>query len=319
LTSTPPLLTFVAVVLAGLRMRRGLCVYAGVLAAAEYMALYWFAISRISPDVLGARPVLSWEYAAIHALFLAVAGVLAAIVAHAGTVQTRRGALQVFEKERIGDLFGEYVSPKVLGQVQSGDLALLGERRRVTILLCDIRRFTPLAFAHRPEEVVAYLNRYFSVACEAVGRHGGMVNKFIGDGLLAVFGAPEPMSNHAAAAARAALDIAVGTSEVPRPDGEPTRTGVAVHTGEVVLGSIGSPRRKDYTVIGDTVNLASRIEGLCKELDASILLSQAAVEEAGDTLRVEPRGEHVVRGRTDPVRLFELKSVAEPDDDTAGE
>lgn len=310
LTSAPPLLTFVAVVLAGLRLRRWLCVYAGGLAAVEYLGMYALARTTIPVEVVAQRPQLGIEFAAFHAMFLAGAGVLAAVVAHAGTVQTRRVASQLLEKERIGDLFGEYVSPKVLARVQSGDLALSGERRRVTVLFCDIRRFTPLAFAHPPEQVVAYLNRYFSMACEAVGLHGGMVNKFIGDGLLAVFGAPESMPDHAAAAARAALDIAVGAADIVRPDGEPTQVGLAVHTGDVVLGTIGSPRRKDYTVIGDTVNLASRIEGLCKELDATILISEAAVDAAGDAISVEPCGEHVVRGRAHPVRLFELRSVA---------
>jgi adenylate cyclase len=311
LHSSPPLLTFMAVFLSGLRRRRALCVYAGLLAAAEYMGVYGLARLDIPAPLLASTPVLSVEFAAFHSLYLAGTGVLAAVVAHAGTAQTRRVAAQLLEKERLGDLFGEYVSPKVLAQVQSGDLALLGERRRLTILFCDIRGFTPLGFAHPPEEVVGYLNRYFSLACDAVGRHGGMVNKFIGDGLLAVFGAPEPMPDHAVAAARAALEILQGCSEVARPDHELTRVGIAIHTGEVVLGSIGSPRRKDYTVIGDTVNLASRIEGLCKELDATILLSHAAVEEAGDSIRVEPRGEHVVRGRARPVRLFELTAVAE--------
>lgn len=310
LTSTPPLLTFVAVVLAGLRLRRALCVYAGTLAAAEYLGVYLLARSHIEAAVLAERSELGFEFALFHTGFLAAAGVFAAVVAHAGSVQTRRGAVQALEKERLGDLFGEYVSPKVLERVQSGDLALAGERRRVTIVFCDIRGFTPLSFAHRPEEVVAYLNSYFSVACDAVGRHGGMVNKFIGDGLLAVFGAPEAMADHAAAGARAALDIAAGTATIVRPDGEMTRSGIAVHTGEVVLGTIGTPRRKDYTVIGDTVNLASRIEGLCKELQAPILLSEASRVDAGEVVDVAPRGEHVVRGRAAPVQLFELLAAA---------
>jgi len=306
-TSTPRLLTFVVVIGSGLRLKRSLSIYAGFLGAVEYGTIYALARPDISADLLGRLPSLGWGFTVMHMAYLVCGGFLAALVAHVGKSMSRRVAMQIIEKEHLGDLFGEYVSPRIVERVRRGEISLTGERRTVTILFADIRDFTPLAFGREPEAVVNYLNEYFRRVCEVIARHDGMVNKFIGDGVLAVFGAPDDDPDHALHAARAALEMVAATSGLLRPDGDTTRIGVGLHTGQVVLGSIGGARRKDYTVIGDVVNTAARIESLTKNLGCPVLASKAAVEAAGTKgLEVESLGQHDLKGRARPEEIFRL-------------
>ncbi len=314
LTSTPQLLSFLAVMAAGLRMNPRLAWYAGSLAAAQHLGIYALARSHMDPAELVRLPSLGLDFAIQHAIFLLLAGGLAALLANIGRHLSTRSAEAVLEQERLGDLFGAYVSPQALKRLSQDGVQLGGERRQATLLFADIRDFTPLAFGRSPEEVVTYLNSYFTVVCEIIARHGGMVNKFMGDGLLAVFGAPEPQAMHAATAATAALEMAREARNILRPDGEATRIGVGLHTGSVLLGSIGSQRRKDYTVIGDAVNLASRIEGLTRSENTDVLLSQETLDAAPpNSLRVEDLGMHQVKGREKQVHLYKLQRMAELD------
>lgn len=304
LTTSAPLITFVAVAASGLRLSRRLAIYAGVLAAAEYLAVYALAHRALAPEVLASLRSLSPGWAAQHAIYLLLAGVIAAVVARTGRAMTARVASQLTERARVTRIFGEYVAPEAVERVLRGELSLGGERREVSILFADIRGFTTLSNHLEPEAVLGYLNRYFEPVCDAVTRHGGMVNKFMGDGLLAVFGAPEPDPDHARHAAAAALDMVAAAARVARPDGQPTRIGVGVHAGPVVLGSMGADRRRDYTVIGDTVNTASRIEGLTRELGAEVLVSAAVAEACG--LATERVGPVRVKGRDEPVVVHRL-------------
>jgi len=310
LTSTAPLLTFLAVAAAGMRMSRWLSAYAGALAAAQYAALYAVARPGLPPDALD-KPALSVAFAVMHVLFLLLAGVFAAFSARIGRRTTRRVVTQVLERERVRSVFGEYLSPQAVDNVLAGGVQTGGERRRVAVVFADIRGFTHTASALEPEAVVDWLNSWFGVACDLIAARGGMVNKMIGDGLLALFGAPEPHASPAQAAARAALELAAAARAVRRPDGEPTRIGVGVHIGEVMLGSVGSPRRRDYTVIGDTVNVASRIEGLTRELGADVLVS-AAVLEAAPELETAEVGPVQVKGRDEPVLVHRLLTAPSP-------
>ncbi len=307
LTSTPPVLTFMAIIASALRFSPRLAIYAGALAAGEHLAVYALARSGMDPAWVERLPSLGADYALSHTVYLLLAGGMAALVARVGRQVSTRAATEVLARERLGDLFGAYVSPQALAKLEAGELALGGERRVASVLFADIRSFTPLAFERKPEEVVDYLNAYFAGVCAAVEAHGGMVNKFMGDGLLAVFGAPEDDPDHARHAAAAALDMVEAAARVPRPDGGPTRIGVGLHTGEVLVGSIGGQHRRDYTVIGDAVNLAARIEGLTRTLDADVLLSADLLAEAGaGHLDAEDLGAHAVKGREGKVDVHRL-------------
>jgi len=311
LTSTPPYLTFIAVMASGLRFSYCLAVSAGCLGAIEYMALY-FIISPGLPQNIVNEPTFSLAFAVNHSIYILCAGLVAMLVAHVARYTISRIARQVIEKERIRHLFGEYIAPEALSHVLSEGISLQGERRVVTVLFADIRGFTDLSYKVNPEQIVAYLNSYFGSMCDVIGRNGGMVNKFIGDGLLAVFGAPQNDPYHTVNAMLAARNMLEAACLIPRPDGQSTQIGVSLHTGDVVLGNIGSTLRKDYTVIGDTVNLASRIQSLCVPLGETLLISEDLARQVQHIYQLRNLGEHQIKGRTGRVRVFGV--AADKDD-----
>jgi len=308
-TSTPVFFVFLAVIAAGIRWRPWLALYAGALGGLEQGLLYLLYLPDITPAHVEALPSLSAAHAMQRSVYLLLAGVLAAVAAQVGRRIAERVVEQLIEQERVRRLFGEYVSSKAVDEVLSGDLALAGERREVTVLFADIRSFTTLSASLEPEQVVAFLNRYFAAVSQVISVEGGMVNKFMGDGLLAVFGAPEPQPDHARRAMRAAWAMVAAAATVKQPDGQPTAIGVGLHTGALVLGSIGSPHHRDYTVIGDTVNVASRVEGLTRELGECVLLTEETRAAAGEGTEVDGLGERQVKGREAAVKLFALRAA----------
>jgi adenylate cyclase len=170
----------------------------------------------------------------------------------------------------------------------------------VSILFCDVRDFTAFAAQADAKEVVMRLNALFAVVVPIVNRHGGHVDKFVGDGLLAMFGAPEPFGDHADRAVRAACEMA----NVVNAEDEPGfKIGVGVNTGRVVAGSIGGAGRLNFSVIGDAVNIASRVEAATRELDEDVLITQGTARELSDDIEVTDCGEHELKGLPEPLRL----------------
>jgi adenylate cyclase len=162
-------------------------------------------------------------------------------------------------------------------------LDLHGEQRDISVLFCDIRNFTPFAEQRSPQEVVRLLNAFFSAAVPAIEAEGGTLMQYVGDAFMAVFGAPAPHAEHAAGAVRAAVAVIARVHQLrdrwKELGAEQFRIGIGIHTGKAVVGTVGSPRRLDYTAIGDTVNTAARIESATKELQVELLISRATFEE----------------------------------------
>jgi class 3 adenylate cyclase len=206
------------------------------------------------------------------------------------------------EREALHDAFGSYVDPGVARRVLEEGALLAGEEVEVSIVFVDIRDFTSFAERSSARETVHYLNEFFDVVVPLLTRHGGHANKFIGDGVLAVFGAPERLPDHADRALGAACGIAAAVEERWGPR---LQVGVGINSGPVSAGSIGGGGRLEFTVIGDTVNVAARVEGVTRETGDSILLTEATrclLTQGG--IELQPRGSVPMRGRSEEVRLW---------------
>ncbi|HNM83839.1 MAG TPA: adenylate/guanylate cyclase domain-containing protein, partial [Mycobacterium sp.] len=209
------------------------------------------------------------------------------------------------ERQRLQAAFGAYVDP-VLAQrlLEQGDEVFTGERREVTVMFVDIRDFTPFAETHSAEDTVARLNALFAIVVPAVVEAGGHVNKFLGDGAMAVFGAPNDLDEHGDAAVAAALLIQRQVTE--RFAGE-LRIGIGINTGKVIAGTIGGGTHLEFTLIGDTTNVAARVEQLTKTTGDAILLTQQTVDRlVSRPAGLQDRGPHAVKGKAAPVQVFGL-------------
>jgi adenylate cyclase len=210
-------------------------------------------------------------------------------------------------RQQAVQLFSRFVNPHVVQElVAHGGLSRAGESRQITILFSDIRGFTTLSEKRTPQQVVDLLNRYFTLQVEVVFRHGGSLDKFIGDCIMAFWGAPLDDPEHARHAVEAALEMGEVLQRFKRELGEEDANfdvGIGIHTGPAVVGLIGSDQRREYTAIGDTVNLGSRIEGLTKGV-SRILVSRETMEACGDAFEFKSFGSFKVKGREQEVELF---------------
>src|SRR4051794_23133845 len=205
------------------------------------------------------------------------------------------------ERERLRTAFGSYVSPDVAERVMAEGELLEGEDVEVTILFVDIRDFTPFAERSSARETVTYLNDFFGLVVPILERHRGHANKFIGDGVLGVFGAPERVRDHASHGLGAAMELAAAVEE--RYQGS-LRVGIGLNSGPVSVGSVGGGGRLEFTVIGDAVNVAARVEHLTRETGDTILLTEATRALLDDDVELEPRGEIPLKGVSEPVPVY---------------
>jgi class 3 adenylate cyclase len=221
------------------------------------------------------------------------------------------GELEIARRARVESDLSRYLPAKVAGAIARGEakLALGGERRSVTILFADIASFTSFAEQASPESVVAFLNELFSVLTEVVFRHDGTVDKFIGDCIMGIFGAPEHSDDHPRRALAAAEDmhrfVETNAPAWKKKYGIDVKLAIGVNTGEALVGNLGSEVRMEYTAIGDVVNVAARLERLAQA--GQTLVTQDALAGAGDDFTAAPLGAHPLRGKREPVQIFELR------------
>jgi adenylate cyclase len=214
------------------------------------------------------------------------------------------------EREVLKETFGKYVTREIRDEILAGRVSLAGQACEVTILFSDLRDFTPWVAATSPREVVGDLNAYFTEMERAIREHRGLVLQFIGDEIEAAFGAPIPDPAHAERAVRAALEmrrrLAAVNAERERAGKPALRHGIGIHTGQVLAGNIGSPERLSYALVGDPVNLASRIQNLNKEFDTDILVSGDTRRRLDGQFELRPLPVVHVKGKVDEVEVFRL-------------
>jgi adenylate cyclase len=214
------------------------------------------------------------------------------------------------EREFIKETFGKYVAQEVRDEVLSGRIPLDGEMKEVTVLFADLRDFTPMTESHDPKFVVKIMNRYFEKMSDAIQQEGGLILQFLGDEIYAVFGAPISQTDHPERAFKAGLAMNQRLAELNEgfsKQGWPAlRHGIGIHTGDAIAANIGSPDRLSYLLVGDTVNLASRLQGLTKELGSDIIISQATRSRLGDDLPLKALPATRIKGKSQPVEIFAL-------------
>jgi adenylate cyclase len=224
--------------------------------------------------------------------------------------QTNRFVLEIFPELEQRRRLSRLLPPALVDRVmRDGTGVLAPAQREVTILFSDIRGFTTLSENLPPQAVLELLDRYLGLMSQVVREHGGMVNKFLGDGMLACWGVPTPSGTHAADAMRAALAMRqrleeLNAARAPEP---PLRMGIGVHTGVVAAGMLGGSEQSEYTVIGDAVNVASRIEGLTKELRVDILVSESTWQQGQGRFTGRRLAEEKVKGRAEAVVVYSLE------------
>ena len=243
--------------------------------------------------------LMLWKGMRVEGATLAVLAILAFAARAAFDAWER-----VRERRFLSGAFSSYVSPQILKEILAGRIqpGIAGTRRHVCVMFCDIRGFTTRAEKLAPEKVIALLNDYFEAVTTAIYKHGGTTNKFIGDGLLAFFGAPQELPNASKSALEAAQDMLVNLQSLNRrlvdSGQEPLQIGIGLHAGEVVLGHVGGALHQEYTAIGDVVNLASRLEGITREVGFPVVCSAPVADSVGRSGGLADLGERPVRGHT---------------------
>jgi adenylate cyclase len=297
-----PMTYFIFIILSTLRLDFWLSTFTGFVAATELFCMAMFYHRAGSAD-----PPPQLFYHAARSLILLIGGMLAGAVGLQLRRQFEASILAATARDRITNLFGQHVSPQVVERLMAEGTTTESDIRRVAVMFVDFRSFTSGARDRPPQEVVDRLDGAFAVLVDILDRHGGIVNKFLGDGFLALFGAPLAADDAAHRAVAAAREMLVANDRVNKATSWPLRIGIGIHIGEVVAGSIGSPRRKEYTVIGDTVNFAARLEALNKEFNSQFLISADMHEALGDDCRdAVSLGEVPVRGYDRPVIVWQL-------------
>jgi adenylate cyclase len=252
----------------------------------------------------------TWQFASGH-WYPLVVPLLALVLATFGDV-----AYEYFvegrEKRRVKRLFSRYVSKDVYEQLlkDPGGARLGGQRRRMTVLFCDIREFTTVSEKGEPEAIVAQLNEYFSRMVPIVFAHKGTIDKFVGDMIMALFGAPLDDPDHADHALETALAMSAGLAQLNREwtaKGRPALDiGIGINTGDMVAGNLGSEDIMSYTVIGDQVNLGARLESLNKDFHTRVIVSDATRTALKGHYDIHALGEVVVKGKSVPVKIFSV-------------
>lgn len=234
-----------------------------------------------------------------------------------GTVMLQRFMAEEREKRRIRNAFGHYLSENILSQVLKDPslLKLGGVRRKITVLFCDIRNFTSYCESRPPEEAVEALNEFFGEMTQVIIRHGGTLDKYMGDEIMAFFGAPlaEDAASCALRACRAALEMKEKLDELRKKwlseNRTPLEMGIGINTGFMIVGNIGSSSIMNYTVIGDEVNLASRLQRLTREHQKTILITESTFKENESKMIAEFIGNVKLKGREEPVAIYALSGI----------
>lgn len=296
------------IVLSVLRLNPRLSLFTGGVAAIGYLSVALLFLSLTPGDAaIDSRLLAPASYVTRAVLFFVV-GVAAAFVAREVRNRLFHSFAVLEERNQIRDVFGQQTAPAVVDALLEEGMDMKSRRRQVCIMFLDIRGFTTYSEKRTPEEVVAYLNTLFDFMIEIVNEHSGIVHQLLGDGFMALFGAPLEDPNNRQQAFDASVAILDRLAEEHASSRIPeTRIGIGLHAGEALTGTVGSAIHKEYTVTGDVVNLTARIEQLNKTYTSQLLVSDAVWVDVDSPEVAEEIGPVDVRGRAEPVRIYKIR------------
>jgi adenylate cyclase len=223
------------------------------------------------------------------------------------------------ERDKVKNLFGKLHGDSVAEEMLSGEASVGGTEKQVAVFFSDIRSFTKFSESRTPEQIVAMLNEYFEVMVGVIYKHGGIVDKFIGDAIMAIWGAPKSTGNDPLSAVNASIEMRIeldklNTKRIAR--GEPAiMIGMGLHYGSAISGTIGSEDRMEFTVIGDAVNMAARIEASTKAFGTDLLLSEDIANAVKDHFILEATSKVEVKGKSEPLTIYKCNGYKTPNGD----
>ena len=314
ITGPPSYLYLFVIVMTGFLFDSRISVLAGAFVAIQYLAIYFASASELAkvshPDPLMQQDIAGFPMYFLKASVMLFTGIVVGTLSKTAKRLIGKAIIEEEAKKNLDRLFGQYVSSEIKNKIILEKKDVIGERKTIAILFSDIRSFSTISETMEPEEIVRRLNRYFDRMVKAINRHGGVIDKFIGDAIMANFGGVLPLENPCDSAVRAAIEM---RGELGALNGEwktegidPFENGIGIHYGDALQGTVGSTDRKEFTVIGDSVNTASRLESLTKELHTPILISQSVYEQLSESMRTEwtNLGESSVKGKQQRVCVY---------------
>jgi adenylate cyclase len=289
------LIYFIFIILSTLRLNFLLSVFCGILSALSYVLFSVLLYGNFEPDD-GARTGI-----------LLFSGIAAGLVARQIRSGINNSLKEAEKRHKVENLFGQQISAEVAEKMLESDGKIESRRMTVSVMFIDIRDFTVYTNTRSPEEIVEFQNAFLSIVIKVITKHGGIVNQILGDGCMVTFGAPVELINPSRQAIDAGLQLIDSIeSAIRKGKLAPTRIGIGVHTGEVVTGNIGTAERKQYSITGSTVILASRIEQLNKELGSQMLISEETAGNIEPSIDKEYIGEKILKGWRQPVAIYRL-------------
>jgi adenylate cyclase len=317
LTTVLPMLYGLAIAITAFRMNPWLSIFAGVASAGGLFLAYVLVMRpELTPEVLAAHPLLGWPSVLARSIVLLAVGGACAVAAKSLRAQTKQAVEDQGRIHLLERTFGRLVAPEVARQILENEDWMRPARRDAVVMFADLKGFTNYSEGKTPEEVAAFLNRCWSVAADIVERHGGVINKYMGDGFLAIFGVPLELADAEEAAAKTALELQDEMAPILKE--ENLELCLGLHAGPMIVGGIGSESRCEFTVIGSTVNLASRLESLNRSLATRCLTSEIVAEKIAGTWDMAHHGGQRVKGVSDEVNVFELRGKKDDENNANG-
>lgn len=310
LSSMPPLAYALVIVVTAFRLRPSMGLFSGSIAAVQFIFLYVFmrhVDSSLTSEKISQIPSLDWSVTIMKIVILMAMGIACSFTAIRLKKELYRFVSSAELEMQMQRSLGRYVSRDILAQIKDDNEKIISSRiSDVVVMFGDIRNFTQFSGHHSPEIVAEFLNQYFDRVNEVIERHGGFINKFLGDGFLAVFGLFDKKTDPIRTSTEASLEILAKTRQYLGDQN--LGMGLGLNYGPVIAGEIGSSGRCEYTVIGDTVNIASRIESLNRQLGTEILVSGSfAARLEGNKYQKKDMGEHRIRGVSEPVNVLSIE------------